>query len=57
MTQDPIVEEVRKTRQSHASRFHYDAQAIYDDLKRKENASTRKIVSYSPKHPVRAASV
>jgi hypothetical protein len=49
MFNDPIVDEVRKHRQQHAAKFNYDLDAIYKDLKEKEIASKRKIVSRSPK--------
>jgi hypothetical protein len=49
MSDDPIVEEVRKHRQEHAERFNYDLDAIYEDLKRKERASHRKVVRRPPK--------
>jgi hypothetical protein len=54
MMRDPIVEEVRQARQRHAARFNYDARAIFEDLKRKEQSSARKIVSYPPKWPAHA---
>jgi hypothetical protein len=38
MSEDPIVQEVRRIRQEHAARFGYDLQAIFDDLKRTEEA-------------------
>jgi hypothetical protein len=57
MTRDPIVEEVREVRQRHAARFNYDAKAIFEDIKRKEQTSRCKIVSYPPKGPVRAKNV
>lgn len=38
MSDDPIVQEVRRIRQEHAARFDYDLQAIFDDLKRTEEA-------------------
>jgi len=57
MTRDPIVEEVRRVRQRHAERFNYDAQAIFEDLKRKEQTSKRKIVSYPPKRPTHVTGV
>lgn len=38
MSEDPIVQEVRRIRQEHAARFDYDLQAIFDDLKRTEEA-------------------
>jgi hypothetical protein len=50
-TRDPIVEEVWQSRQRHAARFKYNARAIFEDLKRKENASSRKVVSYPAKRP------
>ncbi|MFY9821154.1 MAG: hypothetical protein WAM82_07215 [Thermoanaerobaculia bacterium] len=38
MSEDPIVQEVRRIRQEHAARFDYDLQAIFADLKRTEEA-------------------
>jgi hypothetical protein len=44
---DPIVDEVRRVRDTYAARFNYDLRAIYRDLKAQENRSGRKIVSYA----------
>ena len=41
---DPIVDEVRRVREAYAARFNYDLQAMYRDLKEKEQRSGRKIV-------------
>ena len=49
MLQDPIVEEVRRHRDEYAKQFNYDLQAIYQDLKQKQEKSGRKIVSFPPK--------
>ena len=49
MWNDPIVEEVRKIREDHAAQFGHDLKAIYDDLKKTENQSGRKIVTLPPK--------
>jgi len=38
MSEDPIVQEVRRIRQEHAARFGYDLRAIFADLKRSEKA-------------------
>jgi hypothetical protein len=46
--EDPIVEEVRKQREEHAARFNYDADAIFEDLKRVERESGWAIVSLEP---------
>jgi hypothetical protein len=54
MWEDPIVEEVRKTRDAHAAKFNYDLQAIYRDLKEQEKHSGRTFVSYPPKRITRA---
>jgi hypothetical protein len=49
MWHDPIVEEVRRVREEYAARFGYDLQAIHRDLKQREQASGRKIVSLPPR--------
>jgi hypothetical protein len=51
MRNDPIVAEVRKVREQHASQFNFDLQAIYRDLKEQEKRSGRTFVSY-PARPV-----
>lgn len=51
MWTDEIVEETRRTREEYAARFNYDLEAIYEDLKRQEQQSKRKIVSLPPKEP------
>ncbi|HZF12610.1 MAG TPA: hypothetical protein VFE33_27790 [Thermoanaerobaculia bacterium] len=38
MTDDPIVQEVRRIREEYAAQFNYDLQAIFADLKRSEAA-------------------
>ena len=42
--EDPIVEEVRKARDAYAKRFNYDLDAIYRDLKQKEQRGGRVVV-------------
>jgi hypothetical protein len=54
MSDDPIVAEVRKTREAHAARFNYDLDAIFRDLKAKEQSSGRAYVRY-PSRPARVA--
>lgn len=53
MWEDEIVEEVRRVRRAHAEAHGYDLRRIYQDLKRKEQASSRKFVTLSPR-PARA---
>ncbi len=49
MQEDPIVEEIRQTREAHSRQFNYDLKAIYQDLKEQEKTSNRQFVSYTPK--------
>ena len=49
MHNDPIVEEVRRIRDAHAAKFGYDLDAIFRDLKAKEQASGRRFVRYPPR--------
>lgn len=46
---DPIVDEVRKFRDAHASRFNYDIDAIFRDIKEQEKRSGRTFVSFPPR--------
>lgn len=36
---DPIVDEVRRIRDTHAARFNYDLDAIFKDIKEREKQS------------------
>ncbi len=49
--EDPIVEEVRRVRDAYAKQFNYDLDAIYWDLKAKEQKSGRTIVPCPSKAP------
>lgn len=49
MKSDPIVDEVRKTREAHAAQFNYDLVAICGDLKKKEKQSGHPVVSRQPR--------
>jgi len=51
---DDVVLEVRKIREAYAKQFAYDLQAIHRDLKKQEQASGRRIVSFPPRRPKRA---
>ena len=49
MCRDEIVEEVRRVRQAHAAAHGYDLRRIVEDLRRKEEASGRTVVTLQPK--------
>ncbi len=54
MAKDEIVEEVRRIREEYARKFNFDLQAIFRDLKAKEEEERkkgRKIVSFGPRPP------
>lgn len=42
---DPIVEEVRRVREAYAAKFNYDLEAIFADIKKKEQQSGREFVN------------
>ena len=50
MWKDPIVDEIRRIRETHAARFNYDLQEIYRDLKKQKKNSKRTFVSYSARN-------
>lgn len=49
MWEDEIVNEIRKYRNEYAAMHYYDTEAIYRDLKNKENKSEHKKFSFQPK--------
>ena len=49
MWQDPIVKEVRQVRETHAARYDFDLSTIYLELKKAEQKSGRREVSFAPK--------
>ena len=49
MWKDEIVEEVRRVRDEYAAKFNYDFDAIFEDIKKQENQTKRKVVSLLPK--------
>ena len=45
MWKDEILEEIYRIREEHARAFKYDLKAICDDLRTRQKASGRKIIS------------
>ncbi len=45
MYDDPIVNEVRKTRERLAEEFHYDVGAIFRDLRKRQAKLEKRLVS------------
>lgn len=43
---DPIIAEVRAVRDDHAARFGYDVEAIFRDIRFRQEASDREYVRY-----------
>lgn len=53
MTQDPIVEEIRRIRAEYAAGFDYDLRAMCEDLRRRADEQGIKTVSHPPRRPRR----
>jgi hypothetical protein len=51
MWSDEIVEEVRKARDEYAAQLNYDLEAIFKDIKQKEEKTDREVVSLPPRKP------
>lgn len=52
MTDDPIVQEVRRLREQYAAQFHFDLAAMFDDLRRgteEAKQSGRTVVALPPR--------
>jgi len=51
MAKDPILDALHKTRERYAARFKNDLNAIYRDLKAKEEEGQIAVVSRPPRRP------
>jgi len=51
MDKDPILEELHRVREEYAARFNYDLQAMYRDLKAREERGEFVVVRRSPRPP------
>ncbi len=50
---NPIVEEIRQTRDAHAKQLNYDPDAICDDLRKREKESGLPTVTLPPERLAR----
>lgn len=53
MWKDPIIEEIRLESELYAKQFDFDLDAMFHDLKKREHASRRRLVSLPPKRYVK----
>jgi hypothetical protein len=51
MWRDEVLEEIYRIREEHAKAFNYDLKAICDDLRQRQAASGRQIISQPLKQP------
>ncbi len=49
MKNDPIVQEVREIRDAYAAQFNYNLQALYQDIKRREQSNPKPRYRLTPK--------
>jgi hypothetical protein len=53
MWKDEIVEETRRRRDAYVAKFNYNLEAIYRDLKKREQQSGRHVVAFPSRIPIR----
>ena len=51
MWRDPIVEETRERREQYAAQFNHDPDAIFEDIRRRQNQAGKKLVSFPARKP------
>lgn len=49
MSEDPIVADIRRIRDSHAAKFNYDLEKIMADLIQRQKKSGKNLIRFSPK--------
>lgn len=56
MRRDRIVDETRKARKSYAAKFGHDLEAIFRDLRAKEEQHRERVVQLRPRQPISVTS-
>ena len=51
MWQDPVVQETRELRKQYATQFRNDPDAIFADIRNRQEKSKRKCVSFPARRP------
>jgi hypothetical protein len=51
MWKDPIVAETRELRDQYARQFDYNADAIFQDILKRQSMPGKKLVSFQPRKP------
>ena len=51
MWQDPIIKETRERREQYSAQFKYDADAIFEDIRKRQEESGRKSVAFPSRKP------
>jgi len=51
MWQDPVVEETRKLREQYAAHFKHDADAVFEDIRKRQEKSRRSRVAFPARKP------
>jgi hypothetical protein len=51
MWEDPVVKETRKLREQYAAGFNDDADAIFEDIRNRQEKTGRKRVKFPPRKP------
>jgi hypothetical protein len=54
MWKDPIVTETRQLREQYASQFAHNADAIFQDILRRQSMPGKILVAFQPRRPVLA---
>ncbi len=54
MWQDPMVKETRELREEYASQFNHDLDAIFEDIRKRQSQTTRKVLSLPARKPLPA---
>jgi uncharacterized protein (UPF0335 family) len=50
MSKDPIVDEIRRVRESEAAKHGFDVKAILSAAKKRQRRAGRKVVSFVPRN-------
>lgn len=49
MWEDPVIKKTRELRAKYAAKFKHDPDALFEDIKKRQEKSERKLVKFPPR--------
>lgn len=51
MWEDPVIKKTRELREKYAAKFNHDPDALFEDIRKRQAKSAKKLVTFPPRIP------